>query len=262
MYTLLHNHHPFSRAAPTYETHAFVQKEMASDLLKMLDCLKLNPALIGDLGAGTGLLTRALKKRYNHADIFGVDMSKAMLMIASKKHQDHLYWVLNEAASLCFHSDTFDLLVSNAMLQWCSDARTVLKESLRVLKPGSAFLFSTFGPNTLQELRHSWAAAQQKSMAPRFADMHLLGDALLEAGFCDPVMDTRTLTIEYPSAVMLMHDLKGIGANHWPGDSLNGLMSRGLFQRVIHHYNQWRTPAGKIPATYEIIYGLAWKPAV
>lgn len=250
---------PFCRAAAHYDAHAFVQREMAKDLLQKLPMLRLSPSFIVDLGAGTGLLSEKLIKMYPNSLLLALDASEAMIKLASNRLKSQTLFSAAQAESLCLKPNSVDLLVSNAMLQWCADARIVMRECQRVLTPGGAFLFSTFGPNTLQELRASWSQSRQQPIRERFADMHLLGDALIEAGFQDPVMDTRTLIVEYPSAIMLLHDLKNIGANHWRDEKQTGLIGRAQFQRFIEYYNQYRNAAGKIPATYEIVYGLAWK---
>ena len=147
-------------------------------------------------------------------------------------------------------------------MQWCNDLNAVLLEAKRVLKPGGLFVFTTFGPDTLKELRISWAAADESNHVNRFIDMHDIGDALLHDGFAEPVMEAEVLTLTYDSADDVMRDLKVIGANVRADNSAaarTGLGGKALLQAMRDNYEQFRQD-DLLPASYEIIYGHAWKP--
>jgi malonyl-CoA O-methyltransferase len=148
---------------------------------------------------------------------------------------------------------------SNLALQWC-DPQRVFGEASRVLSPGGLFIFSTFGPDTLKELRAAFAAADGRAHVNAFIDMHDLGDALVHAGFADPVMDMEVITMEYDSVEAVARDLKAIGARNALPDRPRGLSGRGLWRKVGAAYEAHRR-AGALPATYEVVYGHAWKVA-
>jgi malonyl-CoA O-methyltransferase len=94
----------------------------------------------------------------------------------------------------------------------------------------------------------------------QFVDMHDLGDALVHAGFADPVMDMEHITLEYACVEAIARDLKAIGAhNSLPGRP-RGLSGRGRWREVIARYESHRRD-GVLPATYEVVYGHAWKAA-
>ena len=84
----------------------------------------------------------------------------------------------------------------------------------RVLAPGGLVMFSTFGPDTLKELRARTRAPTGTRTCNRFIDMHDIGDMLVAAGFADPVMDMEHVTLTYADVRELMRDLKAIGAHN------------------------------------------------
>jgi malonyl-CoA O-methyltransferase len=146
------------------------------------------------------------------------------------------------------------------MLQWCQDPGRAIAEVLGVLRPGGLFAFSSLGPDTLHELRESWAAADQATHVNTFVDMHDLGDALLHAGFADPVIDSDRVIMNYESVPGLMQDLRNLGAANVNQSRRKSLTGKGRLTKMLQAYETKRM-GGKLPATYEVIYGHAWKPA-
>jgi len=129
-----------------------------------------------------------------------------------------------------------------------------------VLETGGLFMFSTFGPDTLKELRRAFAAVDDRDHVNTFIDMHDLGDALVHAGFADPVMEMESLVLEYADVEAVARDLKAIGArNALPGRP-RGLAGKSRWQAMAAHYERCRRD-GALPATYEVVYGHAWKAA-
>jgi malonyl-CoA O-methyltransferase len=151
------------------------------------------------------------------------------------------------------------MIFSNLSLQWCNDLGQVLSEFCRVLKPGGLLMFSTFGPDTLKELRESWSKVDQYSHVNAFMDMHDIGDALVRARFANPVMDVERYMLTYPDLDKLMRDLKNIGAHNVMAGRPHGLTGKGRLRRLIAAYEAYRKE-GILPASYEIVYGHAWAP--
>jgi malonyl-CoA O-methyltransferase len=87
--------------------------------------------------------------------------------------------------------------------------------------------------------------------------MHEVGDLLLQNGFQAPVMEMEKLTLTYQTVIDLLKDLKAIGAQSVRRRA-KSLTGKTKFQLMIKLYETYRQD-GKIPATYEIIYGHAWK---
>jgi malonyl-CoA O-methyltransferase len=255
----------FSRAAGHYDEHAFLQREIGARLLQHLEGLRIEPARILDLGCGTGSAFAPLRERFGKARIVGIDLALPMLMHARARGSWWQRW-RGEAPSLaCADAEALPLanasqqmVHSNLTLQWCDPARA-FAEAARVLSAEGLVIFSTFGPDTLKELRAACAAAGAPDRVNAFVDMHDLGDALVHAGFADPVMDMEVLTLEYASVERLVRDLKGISATALTAPGA-GLGARGRWRRVVAEYERLRRDDA-LPATYEVVYGHAWKPA-
>ena len=165
-----------------------------------------------------------------------------------------------DAEAIPLAAESVDFAISSLTLQWC-DPQLVANEMARVLRPEGLFMFTTFGPDTLKELRHAFRAVDDKPHVNTFVDMHDIGDMLSGAGFQDPVMDCEIITITYSELKTLMRELKGIGAHNVLPDRQTGLMGKTRWQQLANSYEQFRVN-DKLPATYEVIYGHAWKPAI
>lgn len=256
----------FDRAADDYEQFAVLQNEVCKRLLEKLEFVKIKPELILDAGTGTGSAIPTLFAQYKKAQLVALDLSENMLQKSSRHggifRSPHL--VCADIESLPFADNSFDLVFSSLSMQWCNDLNAALLEAKRVLKPGGLFVFSTFGPDTLKELRHSWSKVDDAQHVNQFIDMHDIGDALLQDGFAEPVMEAEILTVTYDSVDEIMHDLKAIGASVTAGktqqaSAVKGLGGKAMLQTVRQAYEQFRQE-NLLPASYEIIYGHAWKP--
>ena len=249
----------FDAKADCYESSAVLQREVCDRMLERLHLVSLQPEKIIDVGAGTGWGVQGLMKHYRSAKVVALDLSTAML-----KHSKSKGGWLRKPGLICGDAETMpvadasvDIVFSSLMLQWC-DAEKVFAEFFRILKPGGMLMFSSFGPDTLKELRHSWKQVDDKIHVNEFTDMHDLGDALLMSGFAEPVMDMDVMKLTYTDAKKVMMDLKNIGANTPVKNESRGLITPRKLQRVLDAYEKFRTD-GVLPATYEVVYGHAWK---
>jgi malonyl-CoA O-methyltransferase len=253
----------FNGAATRYDRAAVVQREVADRLTDRLDLIRLRPRQVTDIGCGTGYCTRALARRYPSARIYALDIAEAMLAAArhrSPRVFSRQHFACGDAQCLPLRSAAFDLVFSSLTLQWCSDLDGTFRELRRVCAPGGLLLFSTLGPDTLRELRESWAAADADTHVNGFLDLHDVGDALVTAGFADVVMDVDRITRTQPDVVSVMRELKLLGAHNVTRGRPRHLIGRGRLQRVTAAYEAQRRPDG-LPVTYEVVYGHAWRPA-
>jgi malonyl-CoA O-methyltransferase len=254
--------HSFDRAARTYDAAAAVQREIRTRLLERLDIVRLAPATVLDLGAGTGHASRELKRRYSSAKVVALDLSPAMLRESARQQAllRRFSPVCADAHRLPLRSGSLDLVLSNLLLEWCHDPDAVFGEVVRVLRPGGLFTFTTVGPDTLKELRDLWRGIDGAIHVHRFIDMHDFGDALLRAGFAEPVMDTERLTVTYPNLAAVTDELRGSGA----GNVAHG-RRRGLTGRARGAAVRARAEAlirnGALSISVEVIHGHAWAPA-
>jgi malonyl-CoA O-methyltransferase len=252
----------FDRASTSYEGAAVLQAMVADELLDRLDALRLRPAVVLDLGAGTGRAAAELKRRYPRAQVIALDLAPGMLREA-RRHQRLLrpfQRVCADAHRLPLAPGSVDLVFSSLMLQWCNLDR-VLMEVRTVLGPEGFFGFSSFGPGTLKELRAAWAEAdtggELHTHVNPFIDMHDVGDALGRAGLMEPVLDVDRLQLTYADTTALMRDLQAIGARNATAGRPRSLTGKSRLQRLAAAYESYRID-GQLPATYEVIYGAAW----
>lgn len=262
----------FSQAAPSYDEAAILQKTVAQRVDERLALTTLQPNVIIDVGAGTGLLTERVIQRYPQADVLAIDLSFEMLKQARTRLKKpkfnwlpHSVWQVDgasalnaDAYALPLESGSVDLLVSNLMLQWCDDLDSVFAEFRRVLRPEGLIMFTTFGPDTLKELKQAWMVADDvNAHVNQFVDMHDIGDALIRNGFGQPVMDVEHFTLTYDKPMGVLKDLKAIGATNASLNRNKGLMGKQRFHAMLEAYEALRSE-GKIPATYEVVHGHAW----
>ena len=256
----------FDRAAPRYDDAAALQQEVGRRLLDHLDPMTLRPRRIVDLGCGTGTHLEALGRRYPGAEVIGVDFSAAMLALARARAP---WWrrfarggarlVRADVERLPFAPQCADFAFSNLALHWC-DPQAFFAEAARLLSTGGLLLFSTLGPDTLRELREAFRAADAAPHVHPFIDMHDLGDALVHAGFADPVMEMEALTVEYPDVARLARELRFTGSLNALQARRRGLTTPGQWKRMVERYEPLRR-GGALPATCEVVYGHAWKAA-
>lgn len=251
----------FGRAAPGYDQVARLQREMAENLLSRLDYIRIQPERVLDVGAGTGWLTKELERKYPRARVMALDIAEPMLRQARKRGRwlkpIHCLCARTEAIPLADAS--LDMLISNAMLQWCAEPQAVFAEWLRVLRPGGLLLFTSFGPDTLRELAEAWAQVDALPHVHEFVDMQVLGDALMGAGWENPVLDRDLYRTHYPDVMSLMGDIKALGAGNALAGRRAGLTGKGRIQRLAEVYEAMREPAG-LPLTWEVVNGHAWAP--
>lgn len=253
----------FERAAGHDDDAAFLLREVGGRLLERLDLLKLKPEVILDVGCGTGIITTQLMKKYRRARVIGLERAPAMVAKARKRAPwlRTLHGLCAEPEALPLADARFDLIFSNLALPWTLDLDRTLAEFRRLLKPGGALLFSTLGPDTLMELRRSWAVAGDGcNHVNAFLDMHDIGDALLRARLAEPVMDVERLTLTYQEVDSLARDLGRLGARNVTLGRPAGLTGKGRWRAMREAYEQYRRPDGLLPVSCEVVYGHAWGP--
>ncbi|MCK7593510.1 malonyl-ACP O-methyltransferase BioC [Pseudomarimonas salicorniae] len=252
----------FSRAAPDYAATAVLQAEVRTRLLEQLDYLQAAPARILDLGCGPGIASRLLKQRWPKAEVVAMDLALPMLQQARGEQRllRRFARVCADVRALPIADASCDLLFSNLCFQWVEDLPVLLAELRRVLRPNGMLLFSTFAQGTLEELREAFAVADPgQAHVSRFAHVQQIGDAILAAGFRDPVLDTDRFTLTYQHPRELMQELRTIGAGNASQTRRRGLTGPKRMEAVYAAYEAFRE-AGRLPATYEVVYAHAWGP--
>jgi malonyl-CoA O-methyltransferase len=248
----------FDTSSAHYDESAVLAGRLRDQMIARLDWTAFVPDSILDLGCGTGPGAAALATRWPHARVVALDASPAMLReVARRDAAGRIELLCATAEAMPLPDASFDLVFSNLMLPWCEDIDAVFAEVARVLRPRGLFSFTSFGPDTLMELRAAWATVDGGAHVHPFTDMHDLGDGLVRAGLTEAVLDVSRYTLTYPDVGTLMRDLKAIGAQNAAGSRLRGLTGRRRHAAMAEAYEPFRAD-GTLPATHEVVFGQAW----
>lgn len=209
-----------------YNALAICAQRVGDELLRRLDIVALQPNTIVEVGSATGYHLPFLQNRYPKATLIALDLHIPLLQFAKPK-----------AIKLCaaterlpFPDHSIDLLIANLVLPWCASLNAVLQEWHRVLRPEGLLIFTSLGPNTLNQL--------QTAIIPTLTDMHVVGDALIQMGFQDPILDVEHLTFTYRDAETLAYELQ-----------ITDMLSK---ESILPAFT------GIFPITYEVVFGHAW----
>ena len=259
----------FERSASTYGEVAVLAREVERRMAERLDYMRHDPRWVLDAGCGPGEGLGLLRKRYPKANLIGLDIARAMTHSARQartilaRARDLFsgaacHHVCADLARLPLAPASVAMVWSNLALAWAADPPAALSELARVLEPRGLLMFSTYGPDTLKELRGAFAGIDGYAHVHRFIDMHDLGDMLVAAGFADPVMDMEVMTLSYPDVGALARDLRRSGQSNVETGRRRGLMATDAWTKMVAAYESSRREA-RLPATFEIVYGHAWK---
>lgn len=268
----------FSRASASYADAAKLQHDVEARLLESLDYYEEGraadakaPSVVVDLGCGPGSAARAMQQRWPKARVLALDLALPMLQrqpveggIARTLARVGLGQRMPErlcadARALPLADHSVDLLFSNLCLQWVEDLPSVFAGIRRVLKPNGMLVMSTFGPDTLYELRSAFADADAVPHVSPFASIAQIGDALIAGGFRNPVLDRDELVTRYPDLPALMREQRAIGATNALHARRHTLTGKTRFAAAARAYEQFRH-RDQLPATWEIVTALAWAP--
>jgi malonyl-CoA O-methyltransferase len=202
-------------------------------------------------------------KRFPRARVLALDFALPMLEKARRRGR----W-LRRPRCLCADLDhlpladlSVDLVFANAALQWSVQPQAAFADIARILRPGGLVMFSSFGPDTLRELRAAWSEVDGHAHVHGFIDMHDYGDMMLHAGLADPVMDVERMTLTYREPMQLMREIKLIGAGNASLERGRGLLGKRRLAQLCAAYEKFRDAEGRLPLSYEVVHGHAWGAA-
>jgi malonyl-CoA O-methyltransferase len=264
-----HIRRAFSRSAAGYDAAAALQHEVEKRLMESLDYFALRtgsdgtePGVVLDVGCGPAHAAAAMRKRWPKARVIALDLAMPMLREAKKQAG---WWkpfsrVCADLRALPIADGSVDVLFSNLSLQWVDDLPAAFANFRRVMKPGGLLVCSTFGPETLQELRDAFAQGDAAPHVSPFPPIAQFGDALVMAGFRDPVLDRDRFTLTYDDLPRLMRELRAMGATNALHRRRHTLTGRARFAAAAAAYEPLRRDDGKLPSTWEVLYAHAWAP--
>lgn len=244
----------FDRASATFRRASAVHDESRERLLERLSFVRIEPAIILDLGCADGRAAVVLADRYPEARVLAADVSLAMLEQCAM-HGPSVACLAADAERLAVAADSVDLIFANLLLPWCCPER-VFEQAARALAPRGLMLFATLGPDTLRELRRAWAVADERIHVHAFYDMHDLGDLAVASGLLEPVMDVDRLTVTYRDPAAMVADFRACGAINVAAGrrrTLTGPKRWAAFERALTAGSE-----GRLSLTIELIIGLAW----
>jgi len=234
----------------------YLARRCGEELLDRLDLVSLKPDVILDLGCGAGAEAGLLHKKYPKSLVIGLDW---VLEESSKSTEKGWLACLADCVQLPLKDSGVDLILANLILPWVDVPKTLL-EAARVLKPGGLLVISTLGPDTLFELSDAWDSDDWPHVHG-FQDMHNLGDDLVQAGFTEPVMDAEPIGLTYSDVVSLVRDLRYLGGTNAHVERRRSLTGKHRWQGFVDRYKPLARDNGRIRATFELVYGVAWARA-
>ncbi|MGR5176970.1 malonyl-ACP O-methyltransferase BioC [Vibrio parahaemolyticus] len=242
----------FGKAAECYDQHAELQRKVADKVLAKLP-QNLSGLTVLDLGCGTGYCAQQILAR--GASVVCADISSDMLQVARRRcGTEKVSYQLADAERLPFGSRAFDYVVSSLALQWCEDLAVPLREMKRVTKPGGVIVFSSLVDGSLRELKQAWSKIDAYQHVNNFTSLNQVKIALAQSGCLNHQLDLPEIVMWYGTALGLMKDLKGIGANHVEGRS-KGFTGKRALRMLEMEYQKYANQDGLLPASYQICLG-------
>lgn len=246
----------FGEAAGTYDQFAHIQRRVAADLHEFCPSFR---GTVLDLGCGTGYMAELLRETSAEAELLLADLAQPMVKIAQQK-LPALAGVVADAEALPLQEESLAAVVSSLALQWCRDLGVVAQEAYRVLQSGGELVFSTLGPDTLQELKKAWQSIDTYTHVNTFHSPDSVRAALEMAGLHIVELQRYPLVTRYDELMPLLRELKGIGAHNINPGSRPGLTGVHQLRQLEQAYQGFRDGDGKLPATYDVILVRAKKP--
>jgi SAM-dependent methyltransferase len=209
-----------------------------------------------------------ISKDFTHTLVIGArTRAAAAAMSGMGRFGKLLEQQAHASEDLSLQEGSMDCVISLLDLHGVNDVPGYLAQVARALRPDGLAVFAFFAGGTLSELRESWMIAEQEltgGVSPRVApmiDLREAGGLLQRAGLALPVADLDRLPLRYGNALTLMHDIKSLGLSNCLVGRTVRLVSRRLLLRAAEIYDAtFKDTDGRLPATVEIAWAMAWKP--
>lgn len=243
----------FSEAAANYDSFATLQRTVGKALLNKYP-VEAKQGMLLDMGSGTGFLSQEITQQKPDQAIIGLDIAFNMLQTSKNKFpSSEWFYICADAEYLPFKIESLQYIYSNLALQWCQDLLTLFKQVKAVLKPKGQLVFSTFGEDSLYELKTAWAAVDDYVHVNHFYGAEQIADLLAQAGYTHISCETLVYPCIYTNIWSLMHELKGLGAQNANTQRNKRPTTRQQLNKMIANYPALQLD-GKLVASYEIIY--------
>ncbi|XP_044736485.1 arginine-hydroxylase NDUFAF5, mitochondrial, partial [Chrysoperla carnea] len=258
--------------ADNVELYDYLKDEVGFRLADRVSDIKRLFKTAADIGCNRGFISKHLLPDSVEKLIL-CDMSHTNLKIASnfKENVTEIKEQVLDEEFIEFEENSLDLVISNLSLHWVNNLPQAFHNILRALKNDGVFMAAVFGGDTLFELRSSLQLAELERkggisahISP-FTEIRDIGRLLQKAGFTMLTIDVDEIVVHYPSIFELMWDLKGMGENNAARNrtlhlSRDTQLAAAAIYQQLYGIKSPETTDIKVPATFQIIYMLGWKP--
>ena len=118
------------------ELYSRFEKERTLPSYDLVRAVEGEPKTVLDIGCGIGNSTQVVAEHFPKAHVVGADNSPDMLRHSREVHPELEFITLDAAHDLGKVQERYDLVFSNACLQWLPDHEQRIKEMLRLLNEG------------------------------------------------------------------------------------------------------------------------------
>lgn len=258
----------FSRAASSYDSAAYFQRDMGVELLSMFpkELDENTNSYCLDLGCGTGFFHQQLASRYQAINYVGVDIAEGMLSFFKSALNESLpsadticnssrndFLVCADAENLPIKNEVVDIVFSNMAVQWSENLPALFTELHRILKPGGIVGLTTLGPQTLIELKQSWGQVDKHVHVNHFFPLDRWAEAIHQSGLTIELQRVSYPKLQFDSVGQLLRELKLIGAHNVNKGQPLGLLGKKYLSAMYSAYETFKVN-GCFPASYEVYF--------
>ncbi|MCH5585218.1 malonyl-ACP O-methyltransferase BioC [Shimazuella sp. AN120528] len=248
----------FDRSSSTYDQYAVIQKQIAHRLLQTLDKCNQPIRRICEIGCGTGYLTNLLIQKYPDAELTAIDLAPKMIETAKRNiPHPNIHWHTGDAEDVhAYLSGKYDLIISNATIQWLSNSKETIMSWGKALQPNGVLLASTFGIDTFQELTNLFQKLEKKQADQHHLTMHpsTFWKKLWElAGLTSVNVQENREKVSYSNCRSFLRNIKATGANYSVSQS-SSLANHLLLKNVMEEYDRLYREENGVYATYHVIH--------
>ncbi|WP_428420192.1 biotin synthase [Methylibium sp.] len=242
--------------------------EIARRMAQRLAIVKTTPAVVIDWWSAQGGGAAALRAQYPRAQVEAVEPNEGLVRRSARAALAPWWsprrWT-RPAMPVWREADAprdgrAQLLWSNMMLHWSADPALQFTQWRDAVAVDGFVMFSCFGPDTLRELRPLYRRLGWAEPGHAFIDMHDLGDAMVQVGFADPVMDMEQLTLTWADAAAALAELRTLGGNAGVQRHAGLRTPRWRARLLAELDTALAGPDGRLRLSFEIIYGHAFRP--